>query len=92
MVALPTEFWENTFNGGASQLIIVGIVAAPVPSQTYTQFVFGYDFNGVQMPFFATIIPNSSGVHYLVLKMCSGGSLNQFGGTYSFPNFNLMYL
>jgi hypothetical protein len=50
------DFNQNTFNGGASQFIIVGVVSAPVPSQTYTQFVFGYDFNGVQMPFFATII------------------------------------
>jgi hypothetical protein len=92
------DFNENTFtpNGGVegtSRFIIVGTVSAPVPTQTLKQFVFGYDFNGAQMPFYATIIPDINGVYYLVLRMTGvNGSLNQFGGTYSFPNFNLMYI
>jgi hypothetical protein len=91
------QFNFNTYtpNGGVkgtSQFIIVGIVPPPVPTQLFTQFVFGYDFNGVQMSFYATIIPDINGIYYLVLKMCDGGSLNMYGGTYTFPHFNLMYI
>jgi hypothetical protein len=90
------SFMTNTFtpNGGTaggSSYIIVGIVSTPVPTMTFTQFVFAYDFNGVQMSFIASILPDVSNVYYLVLKMCDSGTLNTTA-TYTIPNFNLIYI